>query len=281
MNDKLQALYGLKFNPFTPDVPVEALMTTPALESFFWRIDNGLAREGGFALLSGEPGTGKSAALRILTHRLASHSELAVRALARPQASLADFYRELGDLFGVPLSPHNRWAGFKNLRERWAAHIDSTLLRPVLLIDESQEMCPAVFSELRLLSSTNFDSRIILSVVLAGDARLNDMLRRNELLALGSRIRTRLTLEYTSPNDLLACLKHLIKAAGATQIMTPQLMSTICEHAAGNRRIMTTIAANLLAVAAQRELPQLDEKLYFDVFAQPHKAPRKTATPRP
>lgn len=52
--------------------------------------------------------------------------------------------------------------------------------------------------------------------------------------------------------------------------MTPQLRHTLCDHAAGNYRILTTMAAELLAAAAQKELPVLDEKLYLDVFAQPN-----------
>ena len=54
--------------------------------------------------------------------------------------------------------------------------------------------------------------------------------------------------------------------------MTPQLRQTLCEHAAGNYRVLTTMAAELLAVAAQRDLAKLDEKLYLEVFAPPESA---------
>ena len=125
----------------------------------------------------------------------------------------------MGDLFGVELKPHNRWGGFKLLRERWLAHLEGTLLRPVLLIDEAQEMQPAVLNELRLLSSMQFDSRILITVILAGDGRLTTKLRRDELLPLGSRIRTRLNMEYASRDELMACLKHLQAAAGNASLM--------------------------------------------------------------
>ena len=203
MNKKLLALYGLKWNPFSPELPIEALYLTPQLETFCWRIEHSLVREGGFALISGEPGTGKSVVLRLLAERLARLPELTVGALVHPSSNLAEFYRELGDLFAVELRPHNRWGGFKALRERWLAHLEATLLRPVLLIDEAQEMNPKVLSELRLLSSMQFDSRTLLSVVLAGDSRLTDKLRREELLPLGSRIRTRLALEYADREELI------------------------------------------------------------------------------
>jgi general secretion pathway protein A len=274
MNKKLLALYGLKWNPFSQDLPIEALMRTKKVESFCWRIEQNHIREGGFAMITGDPGTGKSVTLRLLAERLSKVGNTTVGALAHPQSNIADFYREMGDLFGVPLKPHNRWGGFKALRERWQGHIENTMLRPVLLIDEAQEMGPLVLSELRLLTSTHFDSKIILSVVLAGDARLQEKLRRDDLLPLGSRIRTRLQMEYATRDELLECLRHLLDSAGNATLMTAQLMEAICDHALGNLRVMTTMAAELLAVAAQRELTQLDEKLYLEVFA----VPRQVAT---
>ena len=267
MNKKLLALYGLKWNPFSPELPNEALHVTPAIDSFCWRIEQTLVREGGFALVTGDPGTGKSVVLRLLTERLARQHDLTVGAMTHPSSNLADFYREMGDLFGVELKPHNRWCGFKALRERWLAHLESTLLRPVLLIDEAQEMQPSVLNELRLLSSMQFDSRTLLTVILAGDGRLTNKLRRDELLPLGSRIRTRLTMEYAGREELMACLKHLLATAGNASLMTQELMNTLCDHAVGNYRVLTSMAAELLARAAQHELTQLDEKLYLQVFA--------------
>jgi len=119
--------------------------------------------EGGFALAIGDPGTGKSAALRILAEHLGNLRDVVVGVLSRPQASLADFYRELGHLFSVPLAPHNRWASAHALREKWLHHTAHSLYLPVLLIDEAQEMTSSALSELRLLSSAELDARAILT----------------------------------------------------------------------------------------------------------------------
>ena len=269
MNKKLLALFGLTFNPFSPEVPTEALRLTPPVESFFWKIRQALLREGGFALIVGEPGTGKSVTLRLLAQQLTEESELVVGSISRPQASVADFYREMGEVFAVPLRPHNRWGGSKALRERWSEHIETTLMRPVLLLDEAQEATTAVLNELRFLGSTRFDSRQILTIVLSGDTRLIERFRQDDLLALGSRIRTRLTLQAALAEDLRAALKHLISAAGNPALMTPDLINTLSEHALGNYRVLMTLSGELLSAAAERELPQLDEKLYFEVFSVP------------
>ena len=272
---KLLALYGLKWNPFSPELPTEALLVSQKIDSFCWRVENALLREGGFALISGEPGSGKSVVLRLLAGRLSKLHGLVVGVLSHPSSRLADVYRELGELFGIELRPHNRWATFKSLRERWLAHMHETRLRPLLLIDEAQELLPSVLAELRLLSSTQFDSRAVLTVVLAGDGRLAEKLRHVDLRPLDSRIRLRLPMDVATGEELNACLNHLLEQAGNPTLMTEALKGTICDHALGNYRAMTTIAANLLTVALERDLHQLDEKLYFEVFAPEGRKPRR------
>jgi general secretion pathway protein A len=266
MNTNLLALHGLKWNPFVPEVPVEALLATPEIKNFCWRVGR-LTREGGFALITGDPGLGKSVALRLLVDQLASEGDLTVGILTRPQTGLLDFYRELGDLFSVQLSPHNRWLGTRVLRQRWHEHIESALLRPVLIIDEAQEMQPSVLNELRLLCAADLDSRCLLSVVLGGDLRLTEMFRSAELLPLGSRIRVRTNLEPAAPARLVECLQHSLAQAGNAHLMTKELMTTLAEHAAGNYRILMTMAGELLDAAVQRGAKQLDEKLYLEVYA--------------
>jgi type II secretory pathway predicted ATPase ExeA len=271
---KLLSLYGLKWNPFSPDLPTEALQVTPQIESFLWRVEQ-LIAEGGFALVSGEPGAGKSSVLRLLASRLASVRDVSVARLSRPQSKTGDFYRELGDLFGATIRPSNRWGGFKALRERWRAHLESSRLRPVLLVDEAQAMAPDVLEELRLLSSAEFDSVALLTVVLAGDERLVELFRREDLRPLSSRIRVRLRLEPVSQSDLRALLGHLLERAGNPSLMTEELQATLADHVAGNLRALTVAAGELLAVASAREAPQIDEKLYLELF-DPRRSARRT-----
>lgn len=271
---KLLSLWGLKWNPFSPELPNEGLLVTAKIENFAWRVEQ-LVQEGGFALISGESGTGKSVALRIIAHRLSALRDVVVGVLERPQSKSADFYRELGDIFSVKLRPSNRYGGFKALRERWKAHVASSRIKPVLLIDEAQEMAPDVLSELRILSSTDFDATSLLTVVLSGDGRILDLLRHDDLVPLGTRIRTRLYTELASREELSELLNHALSKAGNASLMTPQLIDTLVDHSAGNYRLLMTMGAELLAHGMAHEVEQLDEKLYLEVF-QP-KRPRMTS----
>ena len=265
MKRKLLVFYGLKWNPFTPDVPVSALYRTPRIDSFLYRMED-LAREGGFALVAGPPGTGKSTTLRMLSDQLSQVRDLRVGVLTRSQCSMADFYRELGDLFGVSLSPHNRWAGTKVLRERWQSFVESSLFRPVLLVDEVQEMAATVLNELRTLMSVELDSVQLLTVVLSGDNRLLTRLRHDDLLPLGSRIRTRLILEGGTAKELADCLRYAMESAGNARLMTDGLVKTLSEHSAGNHRVLMATASELLVRGAEKEVEKLDEKLFLTVF---------------
>lgn len=274
MNHKIEAVYGLKFNPFRADVPAEALYTSPTIDAFLRRIEFAIA-DGGFAMITGDPGTGKSVALRLLAQRLKNIPDVLVGTVEHPQSRTSDFYRELGDLFGIPLAMHNRWGSFKMLRERWTQHIATTLKRPVLIVDEAQETLTTVLNELRVMASKELDSKQLLCVIFAGDMRLPDRFRSPELLPLGSRIRRRITISYASPEELCACLDHILEAAGNPALITPELKATLADHSAGNYRVLMNIADELLAAAAERDLPCLDEKLYLELFAQP--ARTKTA----
>src|SRR5487761_489220 len=236
MNQKLLALYGLKFSPFSPEVPTEALYLSPKIENFCWRIEQAHLREGGWALIHGDAGSGKSVVLRVLAERLARLADLNVGVVHHPQSNLSDFYRELGDIFGVSIRVSNRWGGFKALRTRWLDLLGSTTRRSVLLCDEAQELIP-----------------------------------------LGSRIRTRLATEAATREELIACLEHLLAAAGNASLMTRELRQTLVDHAAGNYRILVSMAAELLMTAAQREITTLDEKLYLQVFSAPERSTARRA----
>ncbi len=266
-NKHLLNLFGLKWNPFLPNIPVESLWPAPELDTFLFQIEN-LVMDGGFALMCGEPGLGKSKNLQYLAHRLERLENVVVGVMERPQSSLADFYREMGDLFGVNLTPSNRYGGFKALRQRWRQHIKSTLFRPILLIDEAQEMLTGNLNELRLLGSAQFDSQCLLTVILCGDLTLPERFRSNTLLALGSRIRFRRMLAPYDKKELRMYLEYCLGQAGASQLMTKTLMTTLVEHAAGNLRLLNVMAAELLTIGAQRELPQLDEKLFLEIYSR-------------
>ena len=275
MIDKsISALFGLKYNPFLPNLPTEALWVAPEAETFAHRVQV-MISQGGFALITGDPGLGKSKTLQWIAQRLSKMPDIIVGVMERPQSQLADFYRELGELFGVGLTPSNRYGSFKTLRTKWKAHCQSSLTRPVLLIDEAQETSSACLTELRLLQSACFDSESLLFTILCGDGRLPARFRTPELLPLGSRIRARLQLTPFTPEQLQDYLNFALEQAGYQQLMTPELIQTLAAHSLNNLRVLNHMAAEMLDAATERNLPRLDESLYFELFSPAPAKPRR------
>lgn len=107
-------------------------------------------------------------------------------------------------------------------------------------------------------------------------ARLPNSFRTPELLPLGSRIRARLELSALSPQELAAYLDFMLQKAGAPQLIAQELIQTLAAHAHGNLRVLTHMAAELLSAAAERNLPRIDEALYFDLFSPPVRQSRRS-----
>jgi type II secretory pathway predicted ATPase ExeA len=269
MNERtLQDLYGLKYDPFQPAVPSEALWEPHEIGAFLARVSM-LVSVGGFALVTGEPGTGKSKVLQRLAWQLSRTPGVLVGVMERPQSRLMDFYRELGRVFDVNLAPANRYGGFQALRNRFHSHFKATLMRPVLLVDEAQECPTECLSELRILASAQFDSHCLVTIVLSGDQRLVERLTTADLLPLQSRIRARIALPRRDPASLKDFLLHSLEQAGASHLMTEGLLQALGQHADGNLRQLQNLASQLLWAAAARKLDILDESLFLDLFSPP------------
>lgn len=262
---KIHALYGLKWNPFAQDIPTEAIVRSSRFDQFCYRVET-LTLEGGFALITGESGLGKSVCLRALSDHLSRIPEITVGEISRPQSGLSDFYREMAAVFGIDLKVSNRYGGYKALREKWRNHIESTLIRPILLIDEAQEMQPVVLSELRLLTMEKFDSVCLLTIVLVGDSRLTNSFKQSNLIPVGTRMRTRLMMEPWTKPQLVNLLQESTIRAGNSKLLTPELAETLAEHAVGNPRVMMNLAAECLSIGVRKESVQLDAGLFFELF---------------
>ena len=99
------------------------------------------------------------------------------------------------------------------------------------------------------------------------------MLRQEDLVPLGTRIRTRLVTEVATREELLELLRHALAKAGNATLMTAELMDTLVDHSAGNYRLLMILGAEILAYGMAHDVGQLDEKCYLEVFQPRHPRP--------
>ena len=163
-------------------------------------------------MIHGDPGTGKSVALRLLAERLARLPDVTVGAINHPQSNLADFYRELGDIFAVPLRPHNRWGGFKALARALAGAPGDHA--PARRAAHRRGAGDEPGGAVRAAPAGQRPLRLAAAAVRGAGRRCapHRQAAREELIPLGSRIRTRLATEHASREELSPGLNHLLAA---------------------------------------------------------------------
>jgi hypothetical protein len=196
--------------------------------------------------------------------------------IQRPGSKSPDFCRELGDIIAVKLTPHNRWSGFKALRDRWKTHAVFSRIRPALLIDEAQEMSPDILCELRIFSGADFYGGLLLTVVLSGDGRLLELLWREDLVPLGvgsTRDWWPSKPSASPPEADWRC--SVTRKAGNASLMTADQMDTLVDRSAGSYSSLMITGAELLAYGTTQDVAQLDEKCYLEVFQARNSRPAR------
>ena len=202
--------FGLTHAPLGKDLPEP--WDDGALAALAQRFD-WLLKSPGVGLLTGEPGVGKTAALRKLTRTLNPHRYL-VLYQAETDFGRVDLYRGLARALGVEPS-YRRAQLWRDIKQRVHELADSKQVTPIWIIDEAQNLPADFFRDFPAFLNFAFDSRDLIAVWLAGHPALAQMLERAPYAALASRIQTRVALKPIVERERFAHLvAHGLKSAG-------------------------------------------------------------------
>jgi type II secretory pathway predicted ATPase ExeA len=245
---EMKSAFNLKWNPFDSDFPTQGIHICPKTELFLDFMGN-YVYKGGFAMITGQPGTGKSTVCRLLLSRIKDLNDVSVVALSRPQSTLGDFYRELGNKFSFETSVSNRYGSFKKLRETWLKTAQERMIKPVIIIDEAQALKKVIIEELLTLSSHSFDSKRLVTIVLSGDERLKISLDSQDFLPLKSRLAYTLHLAPKDQYAIHELLKDLTSKAGNPDLIDSEVYQTLANTCLGNARTLMHTLNQLLLTA--------------------------------
>jgi len=248
MMNKVLSRFGLAKNPFTKDVPVDELFEHDHAEGALRRLK--AAVEGhSSAVLTGEPGTGKTFVLRALEEKLPP-SRFRIHYIHNSHVNYRDFYRQLSVVLG--LEPK---ATSEALFRMISRHIEETALskvHPVILFDEAQLLPVRVLEQLPVLLNFQKDSKPYLSVLLIGLPELRDRLRRNVLSSLAARLPVRVHLDPLGAQDVTGYLRHRLRVAGSSkEIFGEDAVLIIAEATGGALRKIDVVAEHSLEEAAE------------------------------
>jgi general secretion pathway protein A len=158
------------------------------------------------------------------------------------------------------LAPTGTYPGLvRRLQERFETCHSSDGLRPVLILDEAHDLRPDVLGMLRILTNFDMDSRLVLSMVLAGQPSLLTLLKRDELEAVSRRMGHLATLRLLSRGESRQYMEHRVRIAGSRQFpFDDQATEAVFELSRGNLRAIDHLCRKALEIAALNGHPAVD-----------------------
>jgi len=240
--------FGFTHPPFQRTLIADQLFRPPSLEELHSRLRY-LIDSRGLGLLTGEPGSGKSTALRRLREDL--HPDQ-VRALYLHDTLVnpADFCRQLALELG--LQPQwSRAMTFRLVQQEIQRLVKDRHLTVLVIVDEAHNLRPDVLALLPLLANFDWDGQSRLALLLAGQSGLRQILRLSHLEALAQRITIRFALRGFDRDTTRLYLEHRLKIAGLDRpLFTAPAHEALFDASQGVMRRIDALAHHALAAAA-------------------------------
>lgn len=217
-------------------------------------------------LLVGEPGVGKTCALRAVRTRL---PEAGFRLTYCHNATLGrrDFYRQL--CYALGLSPKATAASVFYAITTHVEELGRERTHPVFLLDEAHLLHQDVLEHLHILANYQWDSKPLLSIVLVGLPELWARLALGRNRSFWSRIHCRLSMGVATPEDTVEYIEHRLAEAGQeSQLFSSDALAIIHEATQGRLRDIDRIATTGLKRAARRKLKNIDRELVTKVLEE-------------
>jgi len=255
----VRAHFALSTLPFTREIDPRDRFTLPVFDQPLAHLQRAVESRQSCALIA-PSGAGKSLLLRTLARRL-PEARYRVHDVKVTSLSKRDFCREVATACGLE-SAGTYPSLVRKLQQRFLAQSDDEGLRPVLVLDEAQDMRPDVLATLRLLTNFDLDSRLVLSVVLAGDSRLQHLLERHDLEPVRRRLAHVAFLPLLSREQTRAYLHHRLQLAGAAPELFPdEVTDALYEISRGNLRALDHLGLKTLELAAEQDRTEISATL--------------------
>lgn len=271
--------FNFSDNPFTIAPNPRYLYLTDRHREALAHLTYGLRENGGFILLTGEVGTGKTTVCRCLLERVPDNVHLAL--VLTPALGVNGLLETICDEFDVA---HGKRATIKELTDalnRYLLEIHAQGQRAVVVIDEAQNLDVAVLEQLRLLTNLETNEQKLLQIILIGQPEFLEQLERPELRQLSQRIVARFHLTPLKAGEVQVYVAHRLKVAGGNASIFPQaVMLRIAQLSKGVPRVINLLCDRALLGCYVQDKHQVDmqtlEQAAREVFGE-RRASRRRA----
>jgi general secretion pathway protein A len=218
-----QTYFGLVETPFSIAPDPHYLYMSQRHQEAFATLLFGVKGDGGFVLLTGEVGAGKTTICRYLLEQIPETCDIAY--IFNPKLTVVELLSTICDEFGITY-PHGNTSIklFVDSINTYLLEAHANGRRAVLIIDEAQNLSADVLEQMRLLTNLETSQRKLLQIILLGQPELLVMLERPELRQLAQRIVARYHLGPLNKNEVAAYVKHRLEVSGAQRQLFPDAL---------------------------------------------------------
>jgi general secretion pathway protein A len=253
--------FGLTDNPFSIAPNPDYLFMSPRHREALAHLTFGLKESGGFVMLTGEVGTGKTTVSRKLLQDLSDDTQTAV--ILNPSLSAIELLATVCDELGIKYDTNT--SSLKIFTDKILnklADNHASGINTVLIIDEAQHLMPEVLEQLRLLTNLETTREKLLQVVLIGQPELQQLLRRNELRQLAQRVTARYHLLPLTKAEVVLYVAHRLQvASGNPSIFTSTALSSLFQISGGIPRVINLLCDRAMTIAYTLQKPLITHQL--------------------
>jgi general secretion pathway protein A len=252
--------YGLREKPFSLAPDPRYLFLSASHREALAHLLYGIEEGEGFIEVIGQVGTGKTTLCRTLLDRIGSDAEIAY--IFNPSPSEVELLSAINREFGLPTAARTRTDLLDSLNQ-FLVEKNAAGRRVLLVIDEAQNLDPAVLEQVRLLSNLETDRAKLLQIVLIGQPELEENLSRSDLRQLRQRITVRWSLRPLSRPEVGEYVEHRLRVAGLadTRLFTSAGLRALTRASRGIPRLINALADRALLAGYTEGRREIDARL--------------------
>ena len=253
--------FGLKETPFTIAPDPRFLYMSERHREALAHLVYGFETDGGFVLLSGEVGTGKTTISRCLLEQLPENSSVAM--VLNPKLNAQELLATICDELHIEYPEGNTSLKvFIDCINQFLLENNSQGRKTVVILEEAQNLEMEVLEQLRLLTNLETNQRKLLQIIMIGQPELLQLLARPELRQLEQRITARYHLLPLSKKDTIDYVKHRLEVAGVKEpVFSYALLKKIYNYTGGIPRKINLLCDRAMLGAYVQNQKHIDRKI--------------------
>jgi len=258
--------FSLKERPFSISPDPRFLFMSNRYREALAHLTYGVEDGGGFVLLTGEVGTGKTTVCRCLLQQLPEKTRLAF--VLNPKLNSVELLATICDELSIEYPEYT--TSLKTLTDCLSDYLLKCYeqgLSVVVMIDEAQNIDTEVLEQIRLLTNLETNQKKLLQIILVGQPELQEKLAKRELRQLAQRITARYHLRPLDLKETMAYVLHRVRIAGGREsLFNRKSIELLHVKAMGIPRLINTICDRALVAACTRKMNQVNPKIMQDAI---------------